>query len=103
MKLLQGLAEVLKPFEEFTKIIQGVDYPTINLIPLLLTEIESKLEELRLFTTGTFILEAIDILLINLRKRIELSEVVVAAGCVDRAIQHLPILESWLQKYGKDR
>lgn len=103
VKLLQGLSEVLKPFEEFTKTIQGISYPTINLIPLFITDIENRLECSRMFTTDMLILEAIDILLQNLRKRIELTEIVVAAACLDPAIQHMRIIDTWLEEKGMIR
>lgn len=99
--MLDGLASVLKPFADFTKLIQGVNYPTINLVPLLITEIEYGLENLRLFSNDELIIGAVDILLSNIRKRIELSDVVVAAGCLDPAVQHLSIIDSWLCEKGE--
>lgn len=101
--LLNGLASVLKPFVDFTKLIQGVNYPTINLIPLFVTEIESKLESIKLFATDELILGAVQILLSKIRDRIKLSKVVVAAGCLDPAVQHLPIIDSWLNENGEFR
>lgn len=99
--LLNGFASVLKPFGDFTKLIQGVNYPTINLIPSLVTEIEDKLKNLKLFSTDELILGALDILLSKIRDRIILSPVVIAAGCLDPAVQHLPIIDLWLHENGK--
>lgn len=100
IKLLEGLAAVLKPFNDFTEIIQGIEYPTINLIPILITDIEYNLTAQRMFATEDIIVEGIDILLTNLRKRIELSEIVVAAACLDPAIQHATIINEWFHQKG---
>lgn len=100
-KLLSGLANALKPFNDFTKLIQGVDYPTINLIPLLITEIEHQLNEQRMFEEESLIVDAIDILSKNLQKRIEMNDIVITAACLDPAVQHLPIIDEWLQKKSK--
>lgn len=97
IKMLDGLASILKPFDEFTKLAQGVNYPTINLIPLLVTEIEDRLQNLRLFLDDDIVVGAIDILLLNLRNRIKLTDIVIAAGCLDPAVQHLPIIRDWLR------
>lgn len=98
IKLLSGLVGVLKPFNDFTKLVQGVDYPTINLIPLLITEIDHQLTQQRMFVEESLIVDAIDLLLVNLKKRIEMNEIVIAAACLDPAVQHLPIVDNWLQK-----
>lgn len=100
VQTLNGIASVLKPFSEFTKIVQGVEYPTINLIPLLYTHIEDQLENIRLFTSEILVRKAIDILLLNMPNRIVLTEEAIAAACVDPAIQHLPIIERWLNEKG---
>lgn len=100
VQTLNGIASVLKPFSEFTIIVQGVEYPTINLIPLLYTHIEDQLENIRLFTSETLVHEAIDILMRNMPNRIVLTEEAIAAACVDPAIQHLPIIERWLNEKG---
>lgn len=97
IKLLTGLVDALKPFNDFTKLIQGVDYPTINLIPLLITEIDHQLTQQRMFSEEQLVVDAIDILLVNLKKRIEMNEIVIAAACLDPAVQHLPILDEWLK------
>lgn len=98
IKLLSGLADALKPFNDFTKLIQGVNYPTINLIPLLITEIDHQLTQQRMFTEESLVVDAIDILLLNLKKRIGMNEIVIAAACLDPAVQHLPLLDDWLTK-----
>lgn len=100
IKMLDGLASILKPFDEFTKLAQGVNYPTINLIPLLVTEIEDRLQNLRLFLDDDILVGAIDILLLHLRDRIKLTDTVMAAGCLDPAVQHLPIIRDWLRDKG---
>lgn len=87
-----GIASILKPFSEFTKIVQGVEYPTINLLPLLYTHIEDELDNIRIFATDNLVREAIDILLLNMPNRIILNEEVIAA------IQHLPIIDRWLEE-----
>lgn len=97
---LDEMASVLKPFDEITKLAQGVDYPTINLIPLLVAEIEERLQSLRLFLEDALIVGAIDILLLNLRNRIQLTDIVIAAGCLDPAVQHLPLINDWLRENG---
>lgn len=100
IKMLDGLALILKPFDEFTKLAQGVNYPTINLIPLLITEIEDRLHSLRLFLDDDILVGAIDILLMHLRNRIKLTNIVIAAGCLDPAVQHLKIIRDWLEDNG---
>lgn len=82
------------------KLSQGVDYPTINLIPLLVAEIEESLQSLRLFSEDALIVGGIDILLLNLRNRIQLTDIVIAAGCLDPAVQHLPLINDWLRENG---
>lgn len=100
IETLNGLACVLKPFEELTKIVQGVEYPTINLVPLLLTHIEDQLETIRILSSNVFVKEAIDILLQNLYKRIEITDEIMAAAFLDPSIQHLPIIARRLNEKG---
>lgn len=100
IETLNGLAHVLKPFGELTKIVQGVEYPTINLVALLLTHIEDQLESIRLFSTNVFVKETIDILLQNLNKRLELTDEIIAATCLDPSLQHLPIITRRLNEKG---
>lgn len=101
MVILEGIASVLKPFSEFTTMVQGVDYPTINLIAALYTHIEDKLESIRLFADDSILKNAIDILLKNMPKRIELTDDVIAAACIDPTIQKLPIIDRWLNRKGE--
>lgn len=98
---LNGIAAVLEPFNEFTKMIQGIDYPTINLIPALYTHIEDKLNDIRLFMDDGIGINAIDILLKNMPKRIQLTDEIIAAACIDPTIQKLPIIDRWLTEKGE--
>lgn len=101
IETLNGLACVLKPFDELTKIVQGVEYPTINLVALLLTHIEDELETLRVLSSNVFVKEAIDIILNNLDKRLEITDEMIAAACLDPSLQHLPIIARKLNEKGE--
>lgn len=101
IETLNGLACVLKPFGELTKIVQGVEYPTINLVALLLTHIEDQLETIRVFSSNKFVKEAIDILIENLDKRLEMTDEKIAAAYLDPSLQHLPIIARRLNEKGE--
>lgn len=116
VQLLNGLVKLLECFHDFTKIIQGNSYPTQNILPLLVSEAQRTLKniideyeisaiennsldnETELGYDGSVIATGAKILLENIDKRMELTPVSIVAAIVDPAMQHLPIIDEWLQK-----
>lgn len=100
IEILNSFAELLDVFQIVTEIVQGDDYATINLIPLLYTEIEDRLNLIMLFNSNSNIKRATEVLFASLADRFKLTEEIIAAASVDPAIQHLEIIGRWLTKNG---
>lgn len=119
VQLLNGVVKLLECFHKFTKIIQGNNYPTQNILPLLVSEAQHTLkniikeyempilennsldDEFELGSDGSVIATAAKILLENIDKRMELTSDAIVAAILDPAMQHLPIIDEWLQKNSK--
>lgn len=101
LEILNGFHELLEVFDIFTTAVQGNSYCTINLVPLLYTEIEERLNTVKLMTSNKHIKRAAEILCEKLGSRIELTQEIIAAACVDPVLQHLDIIDVWLSKKGK--
>lgn len=100
LEILEGLSHILDVFPFFTQIVQGNKYPTANLIPLFYTEIQQKLMSIKALCDNTYIRKATEILLAKLETRIILTKEIIAAACLDPAIQHLEIIDQWLISKG---
>lgn len=110
--LLSHLVELLEVFQTITKFIQGDSYATHNFLPIFYTEAEVALKKLIArhnadindnanMSRGSTILIAAQILLSNLSNRLEITTESICAAILDPAMQHLPIVDNWLQKNGK--
>lgn len=99
-QLIGGLVELLEVFSVFTKYIQGDKYPTLNILPIFYSEVETRLKTISLMSPYATIQKAAEILLSNLGKRLVLNEIVIAASIVDPTMQHLSIVNEWLEKNG---
>lgn len=99
-QLIGGLVELLEVFSVFTKYIQGDKYPTLNILPIFYSEIETRLSTIILMSPNATIQKASEVLLRNLGKRLVLNEIVIAAAIVDPTMQHLSVVNEWLEKNG---
>lgn len=100
LEILNGFYELLEVFDIFTTAVQGSSYCTINLVPLLYTEIDERLVTIKLMTSNRHIRRAAEILCEKLDSRIELTQEIIAATCLDPVLQHLEIINVWLSKKG---
>lgn len=100
MTLLHGMIELLDIFNVFTVYVQGDQYPTMNTMALFYTEIEDRLEKIRLFNTIETIENAATILLEKLPERFELKNEHIAAALIDPRMQHLSIVNKWISDHG---
>lgn len=99
-QLVGGLMELLEVFSVFTRYVQGNKYPTVNILPIFYSEIESRLKTIILMTPNQTMQRAAEILLANLEKRLGLNEVVIAAAILDPTMQNLSVVNEWLNKKG---
>lgn len=109
VKLLDKVTQLLECFHNITKYIQGNMYPTQNVLPLIYSEAKRHLNEIlsneKVWSNDdicsneeSVIVVAAKILLENLESRMELTPVSIVAAIVDPSLQHLPIIDQWLQK-----
>lgn len=68
-QLVCGLMELLEVFSVFTRYVQGDKYPTVNILPIFYSEIESRLNTIILMTPNQTIQRAAEILLAKLEKK----------------------------------
>lgn len=110
--LLSHLVELLEVFHTITKFIQGDSYATHNLLPIFYTEAEAALTKIiernsidinynAEMSGESTIRTAAEILLSNLANRLALTAESICAAIIDPAMQHLPIIDEWLEKNGK--
>lgn len=110
--LLSHLVDLLEVFQTITKFIQGDSYATHNLLPVFYTEAEVALKKIiakhsidindNVIMSGESTIRiAAEILLTNLANRLEITAESICAAIVDPAMQHLAIIDEWLQKHGK--
>lgn len=99
-QLVNGLVELLEVFSVFTRYIQGDKYPTVNILPIFYSEIEPRLNTVILMTPNQTIQRAAEKLLANLKKRLDLNQIVIAAAILDPTMQHHSVVNEWLNENG---
>lgn len=74
ISLVEGLLELLKVFDVFTKYIQGDKYPTLNVFPVFYAEMENELLQIIDNTTNAIIRKAAEIMYSKLNSRLPLRK-----------------------------
>lgn len=100
LTLLEGMVELLEVFNVFTKFIQGQDYATMNTLALFHTEICDSLEKIKIFSTDSVILRAVEILTDGLKKRLPIDNDMIGSALLDPRMHALPIIKEWLNSSG---
>lgn len=97
---MDGFCKILEVFNIFTAFVQGQQYPTMNVLALFHSEIMDSLEKMRLFMVDAVLLEAIDLLQQNLKRRFLITDEVIASAMLDPRMHGLPIINEHLAANG---
>lgn len=81
--------------EKFLLIVFKINRFVVRLTPFSLEAIKNR--------SDGIIEEAADILLENLDRRLPLSEELIAAAILDPSIQHLGVVDNWLESHDTTR
>lgn len=99
--LLGSVVELLEIFNVFTIYVQGNQYPTMNSLLLLYSEMKDRLETISLMSAVDVIQKAADILLENFETRFPLTLEIIAASILDPSVQYIKFVNDWLRENSK--
>ncbi|GAB0089617.1 hypothetical protein DMENIID0001_041920 [Sergentomyia squamirostris] len=91
IEIITEAMNLLKIFADATDLIEGSQYPTVNLALLVYTDIKKRLQQAPPSKMKTLLLQ-------NLDKRFKITDLMLWGAILDPSIQHLSIIEEILDK-----
>lgn len=101
IQLLEGFSKILEIFNVFSTFIQAQQYTTMNMLALFHSEIMDSLRNMEIFVLDSVLLDAIEILKKNLKKRFPITNEIIASAMLDPRMHGLPIINEHLSANGE--
>lgn len=100
IQLLDGFSKILEVFNVFTAFVQAQQYPTMNVLALFRSEIMDSLEKMEIFVVEAVLVDAIDLLKQNLKRRFPITDEIIASAMLDPRMHGLPMINEHLAANG---